>query len=190
MQRLYQIVFISCVLGLSWLLMQALHEFGHVLAAWMTGGTVTNIVLNPLTISRTDVEPNPQPLSVAWGGPALGIVIPLLLWGVAAAVRLPVSFLTRFFAGFCLMANGLYLGVGSFGNIGDAGDILRHGCPLWTLWLFGLISVPAGLMLWNGLGSAFGIAANPSIASAGLVYASVAALIIVVAIEMVLFSSQ
>ena len=48
--------------------MEAVHELGHVLAAWATGGLVTDVVLHPLTISRTDVRPNPRPLAVAWGG--------------------------------------------------------------------------------------------------------------------------
>ena len=55
-----------------------------------------------------------------------------------------------------LIANGLYLGVGSFYRIGDAGDLLRHGAAAWQLWLFGAASVPLGLWLWNGTGPTFG----------------------------------
>ena len=57
---------------LSWLWMMAVHEFGHVLHAWLSGGTVAKGVLHPLTISRTDVAPDPQPLFVVWGGPIWG----------------------------------------------------------------------------------------------------------------------
>lgn len=154
--RLTPVLLLAVTMAVSWLLMQTVHELGHVTAAWATGGTVTKVVLHPLAISRTDVDPNPHPLIVAWSGPAVGTVIPLVLWGIAAAIRIPHSFLPRFFAGFCLIANGLYLGVGSFAGVGDAGDILRHGSPIWTLWLFGLVTAPTGLALWNGLAPSFG----------------------------------
>ena len=65
--------------------------------------------------------------------------------------------MVQFFAGFGLIANGAYIGVGSFGKIGDAGDILRHGSPIWSLWLFGAACFPLGLYLWNGLGPHFGL---------------------------------
>jgi hypothetical protein len=55
------------------------------------------------------------------------------------------------------LANGLYIGLGSLEGVGDAGDLLQHGSPVWTLWLFGLATAPAGLALWNGLGPKFGL---------------------------------
>ena len=67
------------------------------------------------------------------------------------------SYLLRFFAGFCLVANGVYLGVGSFEGVGDAGDLLRYGAPRWQLIAFGLVCVPPGLALWHGLGPHFGL---------------------------------
>jgi hypothetical protein len=56
----------------------------------------------------------------------------------------------RLFAGFCLLANGVYLGAGWIDGIGDAGDILAEGGALWTLLLFGTVSVGAGLALIDG----------------------------------------
>jgi hypothetical protein len=169
--------FLGTALLLSWLLLMAVHELGHVLGARLTGGTVVRVMLDPLTISRTDVEPNPQPLVVAWAGPIFGVLAPLMIWGAAAAVRWPLSWLARFFAGACLIANGLYLGVGSFGRIGDAGDIIRHGSPIWTLWLFGLATAPAGLWLWNGLGPKFGLGPDAEGISGWLVLGCLAALL-------------
>lgn len=150
-------LFIAAVALLSWLVMQVVHELGHVLGARLTGGRVTHVELHPLSISRTDVDPNPQPLFVAWSGPIFGVIAPLAFWGIVAAIRSRISFLLQFFAGFCLLANGLYLGIGSFAGIGDAGDIVNLGSPIWALWLFGLATAPAGLWLWNGLGSRFGV---------------------------------
>lgn len=63
---------------LSWLLMQAVHELGHVAAALATGGTVERVVLHPLTISRTDVADDSYPLVTVAAGPLLGVVLPLL----------------------------------------------------------------------------------------------------------------
>src|SRR5947208_8539728 len=98
-RRLHQgVLIVSTVLG-SWLGMQAVHESGHVLGAWLTGGRVARVVLHPLTISRTDLARNPAPLAVVWAGPLVGVLLPLACWGVAAAVRLPGAFLLRFFAG-------------------------------------------------------------------------------------------
>jgi hypothetical protein len=131
--------------------MEAVHELGHVLGAWATGGQVQQVVLNPLTISRTDVSPNPHPLVVVWAGPIIGVVLPLAVAIVLSGAGRLLSRSLFFFAGFCLIANGLYIGVGSFEAIGDAGDMLRHGSPRWTLILFGAVSVSCGLWIWHCL---------------------------------------
>ena len=130
MKRLHQCVLIGSFLPLCWLGMMAVHELGHVAACWATGGTVTRVVLHPLAISRTDVAPNPRPLVVVWAGPLVGVIIPLLTWGAQFSLRVPGDYLARFFAGFCCIANGAYIGVGSFDGIGDAGEMLRHGSPI------------------------------------------------------------
>jgi hypothetical protein len=167
------ILIVSTVLG-SWLGMQAVHEFGHVLGAWLTGGRVAQVVLHPLTISRTDLAENPHPLPVVWAGPLLGVLLPLFLWSIAAAFHVPGAFVLRFFAGFCLIANGAYIAVGSFDHIGDAGVMLRQGSPTWQLWLFGIVAVPLGLWLWHRQGRHFGLGptrghVNPVIAYLTLV---------------------
>ncbi|MBX3438686.1 MAG: M50 family metallopeptidase [Planctomycetaceae bacterium] len=157
MQRMRQILIMGSLLPLCWLGMMAVHELGHAAAAWATGGTVTKVVLHPLGISRTDVAPNPHPLAVAWAGPMFGMLLPLLLWQACKAAQLPGVHVLQFFAGFCLIANGAYLAGGSIQGIGDAGDLLRWGAPLWSLWVFGALTMPLGLFLWHGLGRHFGI---------------------------------
>lgn len=157
MKRVHQIIFIASTLTMSWLAMMGVHETGHVLGAWLTGGCVAGVVLHPLTISRTDLSINPHPLYVVWAGPLFGVSAPVLAWIVAQVARIPSWYLLRFFAGFCLIANGAYLGVGSFDSVGDAGDLLRHGAPIWQLWLFGALCVPAGFSLWHRLGRHFGL---------------------------------
>jgi len=66
--RVQQHWLIISTLLVSWLLMQAVHELGHIVAGWLTGGQITQVVLPPLTISRTDVDPNPNPLSLSGRG--------------------------------------------------------------------------------------------------------------------------
>lgn len=156
-KRTYQAILIASTLLSSWLGMQAVHELGHVCGAWVTGGKVARVVLYPLTISRTDLASNPSPLIVVWAGPFVGIVLPSALWLLATVAKMPGAFILRFFTGFCLLANGLYIGVGSFDGIGDCGEMLRHGSQPWQLWLFGALTAPVGLWLWHGQGRHFGL---------------------------------
>jgi hypothetical protein len=157
MNRLYQITLVASTVGLSWLGMQVGHEVGHVLAAWACGEEVYRVVLHPLAISRTDTSHERHPLLVIWGGPLIGVLLPLGALGLSKLARPRLVYMFRFFAGFCLIANGAYLGVGSFDAVGDTGDLLRYGAPLRALVAFGLVCVPLGLALWNGLGPRFGL---------------------------------
>jgi hypothetical protein len=179
--RLFQILLIASTLALSWLAMMAVHEFGHVLHAWVSGGRVKRVVLHPLAISRTDVEPNPRPLFVVWGGPLWGSLLPLAAWGAIQRFKPARAWLPRFFAGFCLIANGAYLGAGAFYPVGDAADLLRHGGARWQLALFGLPAIAGGLYLWNGLGPHFGLGTGGAVdrRAAVVVAAALATAIIV-----------
>ncbi|MFV0445798.1 MAG: hypothetical protein ACK5Q5_19650 [Planctomycetaceae bacterium] len=148
-QALAQVVLVGSLIGLSWLLMQDTHELGHVLAAWTTGGAVKQVHLQPLTISSTEVRPNPSPLIVTWAGPMFGIAAPVLLWGLSAMVGWTGAYLLRFWAGFCLVANGAYLGAALLQPVGDALVLLQHGTPLWVLVVWGWLTVPGGVALWH-----------------------------------------
>jgi hypothetical protein len=172
LRRVPQIILIgSTILG-SWLGMQAVHELGHVLGAWATGAQVTQVVLTPTTISRTDVANNSRPLIVVWAGPIIGVGLPVVMWFLAQAAGLPGAFVLRFFAGFCFLADGLYIGLGSFGGVGDCGEMLRHGSSLWQLWLFGAVTAPIGLALWHRQGASFGLGAAHGQVSHAIAYAS------------------
>ena len=155
--RPWQVLLIGTTLGLSWLLMMAVHELGHAIHAWLSGGQVQRVVLHPLAISRADVSPNPHPLFVAWGGAVWGAALPLITLVVGRRFAPSYRFLFAFVAGFCCLANGLYLGVGAVYPVGDAADLLRTGAARWQLMLFGLPLSAYGLWLWNGLGTHFGL---------------------------------
>jgi hypothetical protein len=155
-QRWEQVLLIGSHLLFCWWTMMAVHEAGHVLTAVLTGGQVQHVELHPLSISRTDVAPNPMPLAVVWAGPVFGVVLPLVIWLITSAARIKLQFLARSFAAFCLVANGAYIGVGQIDGIGDAGQMMKQGSPDWMLWLFGIVCVPAGLALWHRQGPHFG----------------------------------
>ena len=89
--------------------------------------------------------------------PVLGSLIPLASLFAAKLLRCRFVYLCQFFAGFCLIANGAYIGLGSFSNIGDAGDLAHAGCPQAVMVVFGIVCAAAGLWLWNRLGSHFGL---------------------------------
>jgi hypothetical protein len=159
MKRGPHMLLFAAMVPLCWLLMMLVHELGHVLGAWLTGGEVQQVVWHPLVISRTDVSPNPLPLFVVWAGPVFGALFPVALWSCLHRFRR--SFLLKFFAGFCLIANGAYIGYGSFERIGDCREMLIYGTPIWLLWLWGAVHFAAGLLLWNGLGPQFGWGKRP-----------------------------
>ena len=43
---------------------------------------------------------NPNPLRVVWAAPLVGVMLPLILWGLLELTRVPGAFVARFFAGF------------------------------------------------------------------------------------------
>jgi hypothetical protein len=158
MDRLYQALLIVGTLGFSWLGMMAVHELGHVIHVWASGGAVRQIVLPLLGFSRTDVSLNPHPLLVARGGALWGAILPLVLLLAVRRFGRRFAFLAAFFAGFCLIANGAYLAGGAWINAGDAADLLHLGASRWQLLGFGLPAIAVGLLLLNGLGPNFGLA--------------------------------
>lgn len=133
--------------------MEVFHEAGHILSGLLTGAHIASIDLLPWQLSRTGFSTNPSPGTVVWSGPIGGILFPVILW--LCFRHWKYACLLRFFAGFAMIANGLYIGIGGFGNIGDCLEMLRTGTPLWVMLVFGLVSAAGGLLLWNGQGKSF-----------------------------------
>ena len=159
------------------------HESGHVMGALLSGGNVSRVVLHPLAISRTDVWPNPHPLVEVWAGPVLGVLLPLVIYSVVQFTKCPEVYLVRFFAGFCLVANGMYLLVGTLKRIGDPSELLDHGAPAWQMIFFGLLTVPLGFYLWHRLGIYFGLGKTQGRVSSRAAYASLGIFVFVVTTE-------
>ena len=81
--RFFQILLIGSSLALSWLGMMAVHELGHVVHLWVSGGTVEYVLLHPAQLSYTQPGENPHPLFVAAGG----VLSWTLVHGWAVAAR-------------------------------------------------------------------------------------------------------
>ncbi|NOY40412.1 MAG: hypothetical protein GXP26_01060 [Planctomycetes bacterium] len=189
MKRIHQVLLIVSFLPFCWLAMMAVHELGHMLGAYATGGQIARVILHPLAISRTDMAVNPHPIWVAWAGPLFGTVVPMLLCVVFQKKQWAGEYLVCFFAGFCLVSNGMYIGLGSFGAVGDAGDLLRYGSPIWLLWLFGIATVLPGFWFWNGLGPSFGLGNGGGKVNPTAAYVSSGLLAITILLELVLNAS-
>lgn len=186
MKRLPQIILIASWILFSWLAMQVVHELGHVSAALLTGAEVTKVALHPLIMSHTDLGENPHPLAVVWGGPLMGSLFPLVLFGLAAFFRAPAVYLFRFFAGFCLVANGVYIGVGRFLAEGaDPWVMTENGSPLWVLVTFGVVAFPTGLYLWHRQGPYFGLGKGEGVVNKSAAWAAAGMLLALVAVESV-----
>jgi hypothetical protein len=147
----YVLLFYVC-----FLIMMPIHELGHVLHALLSGGRVEHVEFGLLEFSRTDVSVNPHPQFVAWGGPLWGSAIPLIIYAIIVAARSRFHRLCCFFAGFCLIVNGGYIGLGWIDRVGDAGTLLRHGAPVWSLVVSGWLALLGGLYLWHRMGPHFG----------------------------------
>jgi hypothetical protein len=134
----------------SWLAMMAVHELGHVIHAWLSGGRIVSVSVPLVGFSQTIVQPNPREHFVVWGGPLWGVTIPLIGCGVFRIVRGRVPDVWRFFTGLCLVANGAYVGIGwLIAGGGDAHDLLRLGTRRDVMIAFGAACVALGLWCWH-----------------------------------------
>lgn len=87
---------------------------------------------------------------------------------------------------FCLIANGVYIGVDAFVKGADGGKMIRHGSPQWLLFLFAAAAVPAGFWLWNRQGIHFGLGEANGRVNRKTAIAAASLFVGVVALELVL----
>jgi hypothetical protein len=188
MRRFHQLLFSASIIAMSWFVMMGLHELGHVIGAMVTGGTVEHVVLHPLTISRTDVSPNPHPAVVVWLGPVIGCLLPTASIALVPRRLTVLGKMACFIAGFCLAANGAYIAFGSFDRVGDCGEMARTGTPVWIMLAFGIATISYGLFLWHGLGSSRRFFGDPTLVTPRMTYSLMATLVAIVIAESILSS--
>lgn len=173
------LILILLTLIASWYAMMIVHESGHILAALATASKIDRVHLPWLGFSQTEISNYHHPTLVVAAGPTLGVILPVLIW--ATCPRLSWAPLLRFFAGFCLVANGGYIASAMLHAAGDADDLVALGTPRWILGVTGCLSVAVGLQLWNGLGPSFGLAAS-GVPAGSIRRASIACALVLVAV--------
>lgn len=119
-----------------------LHEFGHVLGFWYSGGTVVRIVMQaPLPAGHVNGH-GPKELAHfwVWGGVVFGSIITVAPLAIAMRRRFPplICFAALMTAAFCLGHNGMYLFIGSVIPFSDAFDMINLGAPRWFLFVLGV----------------------------------------------------
>ncbi|MCL2348735.1 MAG: hypothetical protein FWC50_10805 [Planctomycetaceae bacterium] len=185
--RIVSFVLIITFLPFCWLAMQAVHETGHVIGALMHDVSVEYVLLGPLTISQTITGETEHKRIITWLGPVFGVIFPVALWLMARLFQWPELFLFRFFAGFCLVANGVYLLFGPVDGLTDTGVLLSYGASRWQLILFGVIATVAGFLLWHGQSNDFGIGKQPKAVQYRTVLISSTLLLLIIFVEIVFF---
>jgi len=113
-----------------------------------------------------------------------------LVSGLLRLLRWLGWYILQFFAGFCLVANGIYFAVVSFiPNVADPGDLMRAGSPRWPLILFGIVTIPIGFFLWNGLGAHFGLGQGARKVEWGPTIATFLCLLLLIVVELLTYAS-
>lgn len=128
------------LLTLSWCVMTFTHEMGHVVAGLCSGATLETVELRPWRLPYSLFEDDPQPLITLWGGPLMGVVVP-----VAVAMILRTQWMW-FIASFCLLANGLYLATGwlSGDRYLDTTKLFEHGASPIAITAYCVITIGWG----------------------------------------------
>jgi hypothetical protein len=129
--------------------MMAVHELGHIIGCIFSGADIQQVILWPWTISQTIRSGSSAPLIDTWFGPAFGAVFPAIIYIIVRKNWPSWRSTMGFFSGFCLVSNGIYVGIGYFEAVGDAADLLRYGSHKYSLALFGSVAITCGLAIWN-----------------------------------------
>ncbi len=116
------------------------HESGHILGGWLCGATLHSADLLPWHLPYSIFDPDPQPLITLWGGPILGVLIPL---ATALIIRQDWSW---FIAHFCILANGVYLATSWFlgDRYLDTPKLLDHGARPATIVIYCILTIGFG----------------------------------------------
>lgn len=116
------------------------HELGHVIAGTLSGGQLVDAELRPWKLPHSHFMPDPRPLVTLWGGPILGVAMPLLM---AAMIRRNWGW---FIADFCVIAGGTYIALAWISNepLLDTARLLKAGAPRWQIGLFCVVTVVPG----------------------------------------------
>ena len=130
------------LLAAAWCTMTLVHEAGHVLCGWSCGGTLQSADFIPWHLPYSIFEPDPYPLITLWGGPALGVLIPV---AIAWLLRRDEGWLI---AHFCVLANGMYLATAwiTGDRYLDTTKLLEHGAFPSSIGIYCLVTIGFGYL--------------------------------------------
>ena len=114
----------------TWLSSMFVHEMGHVLSGWLSGGEFRYIDVYPFHFSTTILQPNPHPALVTWSGLLLGWGVPLLTIPLWKAQRASVGAILQSWSAYCWLAFGAYLALAAGESLSDTGQLLTEGWPV------------------------------------------------------------
>jgi hypothetical protein len=124
----------------SWCVMTMTHETGHIVCGWAGGGTLQEAEIAPWSLPHSHFDPDPLPLLTLWGGPLLGVLVPLM---AAVLVRRGGMWFVAF---FCLLANGCYLASSwvTGEQYLDTPKLLHHGASRVAIAVYCLVTIGIG----------------------------------------------
>ena len=140
-------IFIFGSFSFGWVFGIVLHELGHAIAMWVTGGIVDRITIAPFSWSYTYYESTPKyPQLTTWSGVLIGAAIGLI---VLLGIRKNTTpYLIPFiFLGFSPLLNGggYYIVDTFISNQGDAFSLLQSGVPKYVVLGVGLLLLAMGV---------------------------------------------
>lgn len=124
----------------AWCVMVSTHELGHILCGYMGGAVLQQADLVPWHLPYSIFAPDPYPLFTMWGGPLLGVAVPML---VAFVVRRNWMW---FIGYFCCIANGTYIATAwlSGDSYLDTTKLLELGSPPIIIALYCAMTITVG----------------------------------------------
>jgi hypothetical protein len=138
--KIRRISLLVLLLLAAWCVMVTTHELGHVVCGWLSGGRLRSADLWPWHLPYSIFDPDPRPLITLWGGPLLGIALPIVF---AAMLRRNWAW---FIAHFCVVANGLYLATAWITGDRelDTAKLLAHGASPISIGIYCTLTLVAG----------------------------------------------
>lgn len=144
------------LLVVAWMTMLMTHELGHIFAGYASGATLVAHDLAPWRLPYCIHAPDPHPDITLWGGPILGVALPI---GLACLWKRDEAALI---GNFCLLANGCYIAVGftTDDRWVDTPRMLEAGVPQIHLIAYCFATIPLGYLRFRS--SMVGLLTEPT----------------------------
>jgi len=151
-----------------------LHEIGHALGAWSTGGIVRGLVIHPFSWSYA-LAVSPRDDVTIWAGSILGCLFGILITFSVFKWRSGRLLIPLLVGPVTCLCNGSYLVLGSVFHLpGDGSVLAARYAPAGVVAAVGLLMLCAGMLLAFliipelGFGAADGIAHRTAVLAMGI----------------------